>query len=266
MASSVPVPAATIASGAKPIAVSKTAASLAPATTYHYRLVASNENGETYGDDKTFTTPSRSIPEALEALPVVEPFDGSEASLSRFSSQWQPLGWVYSKGVDSSSPQGWGPYNVFPKIDGAFRNEKFADSGTGIATVATLNAAPLNIERYFSLWLGLTAPTEKKPNGYELEIEATAKADTYYAELVTWIAGFGYPEASTGDLYLPPGSRFAIVCKEAVISAWAKAPGEATFYRVFAASENPCQAGYAGLEGAGNLTRLKNFAAGPLPG
>jgi len=264
--SSVPVPAATIASGAKPIAVSKTAASLVPATTYHYRLVATNENGETYGDDKTFVTPSRSIPEALEALPVVEPFDGSEASLSRFSSQWQPLGWVYSKGVDSNSPQGWGPLNVYPKIDGAYRNVKFADSGTGIATVATLNAAPLNIERYFSLWLGLTTPTEKKPNGYELEIESTPKADTYEARLMTWEAGFGYTEATTGDLYLPPGSRFAIVCKESVLSAWVKTPGEATFYRVFAATENPCQAGYAGLEGAGNLTRLKDFAAGPLPG
>jgi hypothetical protein len=266
--SSVPVPAASIASGAKPIAVSKTASSLAAATTYHYRLVAANENGETYGEDETFTTPSRSIPEALEALPVVESFDGSEASVSRFASQWHPFGWVYTKGVDyASSPQGWGPYNAFPKIDGAYRNEKFADSGTGIATAATLSSAPLYAERAFSLWLGVTviAPAEKKPTGYELEVEATAKADTYHAELVTWIEGFGYSEAATGDLYLPPGSRLAIVCKEAVISGWAKAPGEATFYRVFAAAENPCQAGYAGLEGAGNLTRLKNFAAGPLP-
>jgi hypothetical protein len=266
--SSVPVPAASIASGAKPIAVSKTASSLTAATTYHYRLVAANENGETYGEDKTFTTPSRSIPEALEALPVVESFDGSEASVSRFASQWQPFGWVYTKGVDyASSPQGWGPYNAFPKIDGAYRNEKYVDSGTGIATAATLATAPVNAERYFSLWLGVTvvAPAEKKPTGYELEVEATAKADTYRAELVTWIEGFGYSEAATGNLYLPPGSRLAIVCKQGVISGWAKAPGEATFYQVFAAAENPCQAGYAGLEGSGNLTRLKNFAAGPLP-
>jgi hypothetical protein len=82
---------------------------------------------------------------------------------------------------------------------------------------------------------------------------------------VTWEAGFGYSEAATVDLCLPPGSRLAIVCKEGVISGWAEAPGEATFYRAFAATETPWQAGYAGLEGAGNQTRLKNLAAGPLP-
>jgi Ca2+-binding RTX toxin-like protein len=263
--SSVPTPSAPLASGAKPIGVSQQATSLIPATTYHYRLVAANGNGETYGEDRTFTTTSRSIPEALEALPVVESFDGSEASVNRFATQWGRLGWAYTKGVDYASPPGWGPYYAYPTIDGAYRNEKFADSGAGIATVATLNAAPLNPERYFSLWLGIPAPGEKKPTGYELEIEATEKPDTYYVELVSWYNGQGYTEAETGDLHLPPGSRFAIVCTEDVISAWAKAPGETTFSRVLAAPENPCEPGYAGLEGSGNLTRLGAFAAGPLP-
>lgn len=261
--SSVPVPPASLSSGAAPIAVAQKATGLAPVTTYHYRLVAANENGETYGEDRTFTTPSRSIPEALEALPVLEPFDGSEASLNRFSTQWGRLGWAYTKGVDTA--EGWAPYYAYPTIEGAYHNEKFADPGTGIAAVATLNAAPINEWRYFSLWLAMPTPSEKKPTGYELEIEATGEPDTYYADLVTWIAGKGYVEAETGDVHLPRGSRFAIVCKEDVISAWAKAPGEVTFSRILAAPQNPCDAGYPGLEGSGNLTRLGDFAAGPLP-
>jgi hypothetical protein len=52
---------------------------LAPGTTYHYRLIASNEDGTAYGSDQSFTTPGLStfltLPTApaLVATPVFEP-------------------------------------------------------------------------------------------------------------------------------------------------------------------------------------------------
>jgi DNA-binding beta-propeller fold protein YncE/subtilisin family serine protease len=45
-------------SGTTVVAVSKAATSLSPATAYHYRLVASNADGNTYGADSTFKTES----------------------------------------------------------------------------------------------------------------------------------------------------------------------------------------------------------------
>ncbi len=44
--------------GVSPQAVSAAVAGLAPATTYHYRVVGTNLDGTTYGPDQTFTTPS----------------------------------------------------------------------------------------------------------------------------------------------------------------------------------------------------------------
>jgi phosphodiesterase/alkaline phosphatase D-like protein len=42
--------------GTKPVAVSTTASGLIPGTTYHYRLVATNDSGTALGADRTFTT------------------------------------------------------------------------------------------------------------------------------------------------------------------------------------------------------------------
>jgi subtilisin family serine protease len=52
----VPVPAASAGSGTSAVEVSKAISGLSESTTYHYRVVASNEAGTTNGADKTFTT------------------------------------------------------------------------------------------------------------------------------------------------------------------------------------------------------------------
>lgn len=49
-------PNSTTGAGTQPINVSRTLTGLASGTTYHYRLVASNANGTSNGQDQTFTT------------------------------------------------------------------------------------------------------------------------------------------------------------------------------------------------------------------
>jgi Ricin-type beta-trefoil lectin domain-like len=53
---SAPASAQKIGAGTVDVAVSQTAAGLAQGTTYHYRLVATNREGSTYGSDRTFKT------------------------------------------------------------------------------------------------------------------------------------------------------------------------------------------------------------------
>ncbi len=54
--SSTPFPEGSVGEGVKSHAVWAAASGLAPGTTYHYRVVASNELGTVYGPDQTFTT------------------------------------------------------------------------------------------------------------------------------------------------------------------------------------------------------------------
>ena len=54
---SVPVPDGDIAASAGPTAVAQELTGLQPGTTYHYRVVATNEFGQAVGGDQTFTTP-----------------------------------------------------------------------------------------------------------------------------------------------------------------------------------------------------------------
>jgi hypothetical protein len=54
--SSTPFPAGSVGEGLEAHAVWASASGLAPGSTYHYRVVASNELGTVYGPDRTFTT------------------------------------------------------------------------------------------------------------------------------------------------------------------------------------------------------------------
>ena len=58
---SVPVTDKAIGSGSSDVEVSQQLGSLEPATTYHFRLVAENSQGEAVGEDEVFTTPEWAI-------------------------------------------------------------------------------------------------------------------------------------------------------------------------------------------------------------
>lgn len=84
-------------SGSSPVAVSVAPGGLTPASTYHYRVVASNANGPHAGGDKTFTTPP-----AVEGLLTLPPSEvtGTTATLN---------GLLEPNGVDTHYHFEYGP-------------------------------------------------------------------------------------------------------------------------------------------------------------
>lgn len=83
-------PAATIAGGAAPQSITGQLGGLSAATTYHYRLVATNSDGTSYGYDYTLTT-AAGPPQAAGA-PVVTGSAQQGAVLSASSGVWSPTG------------------------------------------------------------------------------------------------------------------------------------------------------------------------------
>jgi hypothetical protein len=81
----IPAAAVAIGSGHEDVAVSQHLAGLAPATTYHYRVLAHNSLGTTPGSDHTFTTQTAGLPFALpdaRAWELVSPADKHSAKLT----------------------------------------------------------------------------------------------------------------------------------------------------------------------------------------
>jgi hypothetical protein len=69
-----------VGSGTSPVGAPATLVPLTPGVTYHYRLVAWNEEGTSYGQDQTFTTPAGLSPTASTG--PASGISGSEATIS----------------------------------------------------------------------------------------------------------------------------------------------------------------------------------------
>ncbi len=67
-------PATPAGAGSAAVAIAADIAGLAPATRYHYRLVAHNRNGTVYGADRTFRTRAQPLGLTLAAIPNPVPF------------------------------------------------------------------------------------------------------------------------------------------------------------------------------------------------
>jgi hypothetical protein len=61
----------------------------------------------------------------------------------------------------------------------------------------------------------------------------------------------------------PAGSQFALAAKAGTVSAWTTTGSE--YMQVLTAADSTFISGYTGIEGSGNITRLKDFRSGPLP-
>jgi len=247
-----------IGNGTSNVTVSRAISGLSPGTTYHFRVVATNLEGATYGQDRTFSTAASGTAGQLSGMAISEPFNGSPSSLANFSANWATLGWASEKGEDSTT--GWRPVNAFPTVNGAFFKPTIADTGPGIATVATMAANPSLAERHFSLWLDLQSPTGVKA-GYELRF-SNVSTGVYNVTLARWQAGAESVLASKSSYAFANGNSFALVDQGSIVSVWTNTGSG--FSQLLSAGDASFSGGSAGVQGAGNITRLTNFKAGAL--
>ncbi|HEU4703733.1 MAG TPA: hypothetical protein VFS37_14730, partial [Conexibacter sp.] len=196
----------------------------------------------------------------LAELSIVDAFATAENPLSG-GGTWTRLAWAGHPGQVSGSGTtgGWGPYNAFPAVHGAYWNQKsFADDGEGAAVAATLSASPSAAERYFSLWLDMPSSAGAQ-TGYELRFTQTATANTYNVTLSKWQAGARTVLATQPNYAFAAQSSFALVDKGTTVSVWTNTGSG--FVQLLAASDATFVRGYVGIEGAGNITRVRDFKA-----
>jgi len=251
-----------LGNGISNIAVNQAISGLSQGTTYHFRVVAKNLEGTTYGSDRTFKTAATGTSGQISGMAVAEPFNGSSSSLASFSTNWSPLGWASGtspKGEDTTA--GWRPVDGHPTVNGAFYEPMITDTGLGIATVATMATNPSLEGRHFSLWLDMPSPSSATKAGYELRF-TNVSSGLYNVTLSRWQSGTETVVASKSSYAFANGNSFALVDQGGTVSVWTNTGGG--FSQLLSVGDASFSGGSAGVQGAGNITRLTNFKAGPL--
>ncbi len=205
-------------------------------------------------------------PTSIEGLPLVDSFATSENPLSG-AGTWTQLGTASHPGrvVASAGSGGWGPSQAFPAVNGAFWNgSSFATGDDGAGVAATLSESPSLTDRYFSLWLDMAEPDGPTSAGYELRFTQTATASFYDIALLRWQAGTSTILASVTGYPFPQQSSFALADEGGMVSAWTNTGSG--YSMLLSASDATFDGGYAGIAGAGNITRIRQFRAGALDG
>jgi hypothetical protein len=201
--------------------------------------------------------------EEINALPTLDALNRSEEPLSN-GGKWASLAWASSpsgRPTGRDTPTGWGPYDTFPTVNGAFwKPSGFVDKPGGAAAM-TMEVAPGPAGTYLSLWLDMQSPTSAK-SGYQLRWTATATAGTYSLTLIKWFAGSQIPLASNSSVSIPASSTLAISDVGGTVSAWLGSKG--SLLPILSAEDSTYASGYAGIEGSGPLSRVMNFKAGVL--
>jgi hypothetical protein len=198
--------------------------------------------------------------EKLNELAITEPFNGSGESTANFNAKWSVLSWASGKGTDTTA--GWGPTSAYPTVNGAYYNTIVSDpgSGSGAAAIATMASSPVSAGNYFSVWLDMPSSSTVR-RGYELRF-TYASAGTYTVTLSKWVSGTQTVLATKSSYSFANGSSFALLDQGGTVSAWTNTGSG--FSQLLSASDATFSSGNAGLEGAGESTRLTNFKAGSL--
>jgi hypothetical protein len=251
-----------LGNGISNVAVSRAIGGLSQGTTYHFRVVAKNLEGTTYGSDRTFKTAVTGTSGQLGGMAITEPFNGSSSSLANFNANWSPLGWasgVSPKGEDTTA--GWRPLDAHPTVNGAFYEPTITDTGSGIAAVATMATNPSNVGRHFSVWLDMPNPSSVTRAGYELRF-TNVSSGLYNVTLSRWQSGTETVLASKSSYGFANENSLALVDQGGTVSAWTNTGSG--FSQLLSAGDASYGSGSAGVQGAGNITRLTNFKAGAL--
>lgn len=259
--SKAPASAESAGSGTSLVSVKTSVSKLEANTIYHYRVVATNAAGTSIGNDGTVKTASPPVVSSqVTNLRITETFDGGTSSQANFNSLWTTLGWAGGttpKGAVSYG--GWHPYDAFSTVNGASYNTPVYDTGSGVATMATLVESPALTERYFSLWLDMSNPSASTKAGYELRFTDIA-ANTYKVTISKWVGGKQTVLATQPSFGLPVGGTFALVDQGESLTAWANTGSGLT--QMLSAGDDEFSGGKAGIEGSGNFTLLSNFRVG----
>ena len=201
-----------------------------------------------------------STEEEIGALPTLDALNRSESPLSN-GAKWAALGWDSStSGTNTGrvTSTGWGPSDAFPTINGAYwRQMAFSDS-YGEAAAATMTASPGISERYVSLWLDMPTPGSTR-SGYQLRW-VFLSGNAYSVTLAKWASGSQTVLASNPSVSIPTGSTLALSDTGGTVQAWQGTGGSLT--SILSASDSSFSSGYAGMEGAGNISRSNSFKAG----
>ncbi len=127
-----------IGSGSTPVSVTGQLTSLAPSTTYHYRLVAQNASGTTYGYDYTLTTAAPGAsPPANTAAPTVSGTADQGQTLTANPGTWSPAATAYAYQWQRSTDGG----TTWANIGGATAATYSPGAGDGNAYVRVVVVA-----------------------------------------------------------------------------------------------------------------------------
>jgi hypothetical protein len=207
--------------------------------------------------------PVASTSAALEALALNDSFATNESPLSD-GGAFAALSWDNGTSGHNTGrvESGWGPYDGYSTINGAYwQKTSFADTGAGDAVAAKLSTSPEIESRYFALWLDMPNPASAR-SGYEVRFKDTGSG-VYEVVLAKWQSGTETVLASKSGYSFSTGSLLALDGNDGTVSVWTKAGSEYT--QLLSASDSTYTSGYTGIEGSGNIARLTEFRSGPLP-
>ena len=201
----------------------------------------------------------------IAVLPTLDPLNRTESPLSD-SGKWSALAWDSSTSGHNTgrdTTEGWGPYDAYSTVNGAYWNPSTFSDKTGNAAAITMKTAPGSESRYVALWLDMNNPSTTK-SGYQLRWTVNSGGSTYTVKLVKWSAGSETVLASNASVTIAASTTIAISDTGGTVTAWQGTSG--SFTSLLSAEDATFTGGYAGMEGAGNLSRSTNFKAGVLLG
>jgi hypothetical protein len=247
-------------SGSSAVEVSKAVSGLKGGVKYHFRIVASDSERTRYGQDEVVETDAVTNGN-LTAMKLTDPFNETTSAVSNFGSSWSALGWsggTTPKGLDRTT--GWGPFDAYSTVNGAYFQPIVTDAGSGIADQVTMSTNPGSTNSYFSLWLDMPTPGSTKA-GYQLSFTNTA-TNTYKVALSRWKEGTQTTLATKEGYSFVNGNSLALLDQGSTVAAWTNTGSG--FALLLSASDSTFSGGTAGVEGSGNSTRLTNFKVGSL--